>query len=143
LIATVRSLREGPPPCGPSLLARRSGPFGAPFSFNAHLPFRQASIMEEQILIPQSDAMKRVAIPETVLFRELEGEAVLLALDSGKYFGLNEVGTRMWTLLCQHGEIEAACRALLLEYDVLEDRLREDLESFVETLASRGLVELR
>lgn len=99
--------------------------------------------MERRLLIPYSDFanMTRVAIPETVLFRELEGEAVILATDSGKYFGLNEVGTRMWTLLRQHGEVEAACRVLSEEYDVPEARLREDLEHFVDTLAIRGLVE--
>jgi hypothetical protein len=84
--------------------------------------------------------MPRVAIPETVLFRDLDGEAVILATDSGKYFGLNEVGTRMWTLLQLHGEIEATCQALLDEYDVAEARVREDLARFVDVLASRGLV---
>lgn len=99
--------------------------------------------MEGRLLFPYFDFanMTRVAIPETVLFRELEGEAVLLATDSGKYFGLNEVGTRMWALLRQHGEVEAACRALLEEYDVPEARLREDFAIFVDTLAIRGLVE--
>jgi hypothetical protein len=84
--------------------------------------------------------MTRVAVPETVLFRDLDGEAVLLATDSGKYFGLNEVGTRMWSLFRLHGEIEAVCRALLAEYDVAEAQLWEDLERFVEVLAARGLV---
>jgi hypothetical protein len=84
--------------------------------------------------------MTRVAVPETVLFRDLDGEAVLLATDSGKYFGLNEIGTRMWSLLRQHGDIEAVCRALLAEYDVAEAQLREDLARLVETLAARGLV---
>jgi len=84
--------------------------------------------------------MTHVAVPETVLFRDLDGEAVLLATDSGKYFGLNGVGTRMWSLLHQHGEVEAVCRALLAEYDVAEDQLREDLARFVDLLAARGLV---
>ncbi|HEX3557100.1 MAG TPA: PqqD family protein [Thermoanaerobaculia bacterium] len=84
--------------------------------------------------------MIRVAIPETVLFRDLDGEAVLLATDSGRYFGLNEVGTRLWSLLRLHGDVETVCRALLAEYDVPEDRLREDLAQFVDTLAARGLV---
>ena len=99
--------------------------------------------MEGRLLFPYFDFanMTRVAIPETVLFRELEGEAVILATDSGKYFGLNEVGTRMWMLLRQHGEVEAACRILLEEYDVSEAHLREDLVRFVDTLAIRGLVE--
>ena len=84
--------------------------------------------------------MIRVAIPETVLFRDLGGEAVLLATDSGKYFGLNEVGTRMWSLLRLHGDVEAVCGSLLAEYDVPEERLREDVTRFVGTLADRGLI---
>jgi hypothetical protein len=85
--------------------------------------------------------MIRVAIPETVLFRDLDGEAVLLATESGKYFGLNEVGTRMWSLLRLEGDVEAVCQSLLAEYDVPEERLREDVAQFVGALADRGLVE--
>jgi hypothetical protein len=84
----------------------------------------------------------RITVPESVLFRNLDGEAVLLEAGSGRYYGLNEVGTRMWSLIELHGEIEAVCRALLAEYDVPEDRLREDLGNFVETLAARGLLEV-
>ena len=84
--------------------------------------------------------MTRVAVPETVLFRDLDGEAILLATDSGKYFGLNEVGTRMWSLLRQHEEVEPVCRELLAEYDVPEAQLREDLARFVEALVAKGLV---
>jgi hypothetical protein len=40
-----------------------------------------------------------VRINDDVVFRELEGEAVLLNLETGVYFGLNEVGTRIWSLL--------------------------------------------
>ena len=84
----------------------------------------------------------RVNVPESVLFRDLDGEAVLLDTGSGRYFGLDEVGTRMWSLLHLHGEIETAYRALLAEYDVPEDRLREDLLRLVEALAARGLVRM-
>ena len=66
----------------------------------------------------------RFSVPPRVLFRNLDGEAVLLHLDSGKYFGLNEVGTRIWELLAEHRETGAVCRALLAEFDVPEERLR-------------------
>jgi hypothetical protein len=89
-----------------------------------------------------SDLMTRVTVPESVLFRDLDGESVLLETGSGRYYGLDEVGTRMWNLLRQHGEIEAVCRDLLTEYDVPEERLRQDLHDFVEILASRHLVEV-
>jgi hypothetical protein len=87
-----------------------------------------------------TDLTMHITVPESVLFRDLDGEAVLLETGSGRYYGLNEVGTRMWSLLQLHGETETACHALLMEYDVPEDRLREDLLRFVETLAARGLV---
>jgi hypothetical protein len=89
-----------------------------------------------------TDLTTRVTVPESVLFRDLDGEAVLLETASGRYYGLDEVGTRMWSLLQTHGETGAVCHALLAEYDVPEDRLRADLEVFVETLAARGLLEV-
>ncbi|HEY0514520.1 MAG TPA: PqqD family protein [Thermoanaerobaculia bacterium] len=89
-----------------------------------------------------TDLATRVTVPDSVLFRDLDGEAVLLETATGRYYGLDEVGTRMWSLLHLHGEIEAVCRALLTEYDVPEERLREDLARLVEALAARGLVKL-
>lgn len=86
------------------------------------------------------DLATRFTIPESVLFRDLDGEAVLLETVTGRYYGLNEVGTRMWSLLQLHGEIEAVCRALVSEYDAPEARLRDDLLRFVDTLAASGLL---
>ena len=82
----------------------------------------------------------RVTVPQGVMFRDLDGEAVVLELESGRYFGLNETGTRMWLLLPEHGEVGPALRALLDEYDVTEDRLRTELLSFVEALVSQRLL---
>ena len=67
---------------------------------------------------------------------------ILLELDSGRYFGLNETGTRIWLLLQEHGSLEPTLRAMLYEYDVAEDFLRRELLSFVETLSSRRLLEI-
>ena len=84
----------------------------------------------------------RVTVPPGVMFRDLDGEAVVLELESGRYYGLNETGTRMWLLLQEHGAVEPALRALLAEYDVEEERLREELMSFVETLSVQRLLEV-
>lgn len=84
----------------------------------------------------------RITVPPGVLFRDLDGEAVLLELESGRYFGLNETGTRFWLLLQEHGSVEPALRAMLDEYDVAEDFLRRELLSFLETLSSQRLVEV-
>lgn len=83
---------------------------------------------------------RRIEIPEGVLVRELQGEAVLLDLDSECYFGLDEVGTRMWRALSGTLDIAQACESLLAEFDVEPGRLRTDLDEFVEQLAEAGLV---
>ncbi|HYU35253.1 MAG TPA: PqqD family protein [Thermoanaerobaculia bacterium] len=92
---------------------------------------------------PSSTLTSTVVVPERVLFRDLAGEGVLLELDSGRYFGLNETGTRMWRLLVQHGRVEAALEALLEEYEVPRDRLREELLEFVDALLAQRLLDLR
>jgi hypothetical protein len=84
----------------------------------------------------------KLTLPDQVMFRDLAGEAVLLDLESGRYYGLNESGTRMWSLLVRHGRIGLALRDLLQEYDVPSERLEKDLLLFVETLASRKLLHL-
>jgi hypothetical protein len=84
----------------------------------------------------------RITIPDDVLFRDLEGEAVILSTESGKYYGLDEVGTRMWNLLSQHGQVEPVYQALLAEYDVPEDRLQQDLLDLVDKLAAEGLLQV-
>jgi hypothetical protein len=84
----------------------------------------------------------RVTPASRVLFRELAGEAVLLELNSGQYYGLNEIGTRIWLLLQQHSRIDSVYCSLLKEYAVPADRLRDDLLLFVDRLAGKGLVNL-
>lgn len=86
---------------------------------------------------------QRIEIPEGVLVRELQGEAVLLNLDSECYFGLDEVGTRMWNALVASATTAGACEALLAEYDVEPGRLAADLEEFVVRLGEAGLLRVR
>jgi hypothetical protein len=79
-------------------------------------------------------------IPETVLFRELDGESVLLNLDSGQYYGLNEVGTRMWQLLAEAARPELAVEPLLAEFDVAREELEADMLALLQQLAAKGLI---
>ena len=79
-------------------------------------------------------------IPDDVVFRELSGEAVILNLATGTYFGLNEVGTRVWSLLAEKQSMEDIVKALLAEFGVLEDVLRKDVGELMKQLHEKGLV---
>jgi hypothetical protein len=52
---------------------------------------------------------------------------VLLNLETGIYFGLDPVGTRIWTLLREHESLQQVFEVLLQEYDVPEPVLKADL----------------
>jgi hypothetical protein len=82
----------------------------------------------------------KVTIPEAVLSTELDAEGVLLNLETGEYFGLDEVGLQMWKLLRDDGDVEAVRAKLLDQFDVTEDVLARDLSEFIGKLADRKLV---
>ncbi len=82
----------------------------------------------------------RVAVPRHVLVRALDKESVLLNLETERYFGLDEVGTRMWQLLTTSPSIDEAYRQLLAEYDVGADELRDNLLELLDRLLANGLV---
>jgi hypothetical protein len=85
---------------------------------------------------------QRVRVADGVAFRELGEESVLLQLGTGRYFGLDPVATRMWSVLAEAGTVEGAMAVLAEEYEVGRDRLRRDLAELVEELAQRRLVRL-
>jgi hypothetical protein len=96
--------------------------------------------MEERSKSISFDARTRVS--EGVLFRELEGESVILSLDSETYYGLDEVGTRFWTVLAAAPSIQAAFETLCGEYEVAPEELRRDLEELLGELVGRKLIEI-
>jgi hypothetical protein len=88
----------------------------------------------------------RISIPKDVLFHEVADdtadEMVLLNLTDGKYFSLDDVGTRMWLLLSEHGQLKPAYQALLKEYDVEPQQLEQDLLALAERLVEHGLLQV-
>lgn len=88
---------------------------------------------------PLIEPMK-VTIPDTVLSTDLQNEGVLLNLETGEYFGLDEVGMDMWRVLSASGSVEIARATLLEQYEVAEDVLTRDLDELIATLAARKLL---
>ena len=81
-----------------------------------------------------------VRVGDDTIFRELNGEAVLLQLEAGMYYGLDPVGTRLWELLADHGELRKVHEQAVREFDVLPETLERDLLTLVAELTDRGLV---
>ena len=84
----------------------------------------------------------RIRISEHTLFHELSGETVLLELSRGVYFGLDEIGTRIWQLLGESRSLQETVAVLVDEYEVTEQQGAEDLLALVRELEERRLVEV-
>jgi hypothetical protein len=81
-----------------------------------------------------------VTVPDDVLISHLQDEAVILNLDSERYYGLDDVGTRFLSVVTTSESIESAYDRLRGEYDVDPDILRNDLLALIENLIDRGLL---
>lgn len=74
---------------------------------------------------------------------DLGSEAAILHVTSGRYYGLDAVGTRVWALVQQPVSVAQLHSTLLAEYDVAPDRLERDLAVLLDRLAGVGLIEIR
>ena len=85
----------------------------------------------------------RLVQPANVLVRFLDKEAVLLNIDTERYFGLDETGTRMWQLVTAAPNIDAAYQELQNEFDVESELLRLHLTELLGRLVDNGLLQIQ
>ena len=74
---------------------------------------------------------------------ELAGEAVILSLQDGVYYGLNPIGARIWELIQEPRTVEEIAAHLAREYEVDRPRCEQDLHTLLRELASRRLIEIQ
>jgi hypothetical protein len=82
---------------------------------------------------------KKIIFPDTVFAQEMDGEMVLLDMNAENYFGLDSVASNIWKLPQEGKTLEENYGALLEMYEVEPDTLRNDLETFVNTLLKNEL----
>jgi Coenzyme PQQ synthesis protein D (PqqD) len=73
---------------------------------------------------------------------DLAGEMIILCLQSGQYFGLNEVGARIWNLIQEPKTVGAVLDSVLEEYDVDLDQLERDLFALLDQMVINDLIEV-
>ena len=89
---------------------------------------------------PPVTLASRVSASDDVLVQEVGGEVVLLDLASERYFGLDPVGTRIWTLLPDCSNLDAVLAQLCAEFDAPREQIESDLLALANSLAEAGLV---
>ena len=77
---------------------------------------------------------------DRVMMQQVEGELVLLDIDSGEYFALNEVGGRIWELCDGSRSVGAVAEVICAEYEVASETAAHDACELLEELLEVGLV---
>lgn len=77
---------------------------------------------------------------DRVIVQQVEGDSVLLDIDSGEYFSLNEVGGRVWALCDGRLTVDAIVETICVEYDGDPVEIATDVHALLESLTGAGLV---
>jgi len=90
---------------------------------------------------PSADPLdRRLRAAPRVVAREIEAETVLLDLASGRYFDLDDTGTRLWRRLAEGARLGDVVNELASEFDAPRERLAADVVAFVAELEREQLV---
>jgi len=78
-----------------------------------------------------------------ITWDEIDGELLIINVETGYYFSLDGVGSLIWSMLAEGvGESDMVAR-IMSEYQVEESTAREDLEELVDALVAEELIECR
>lgn len=83
-----------------------------------------------------------VAVKEQVS-SDLGGEMAILNLDAGMYYGLDEVGARIWELVHEPRAVKAIQSTIVEEYEVDPARAERDVLALLHQLVDEGLIEVK
>jgi hypothetical protein len=76
----------------------------------------------------------------SVLWRELDGEAIILNPKEGCSYNLNKVGTSIWKMLDGNHSIDDIAKAICELYEVEFEQAFQDLKQLLNELHENNLV---
>lgn len=75
------------------------------------------------------------------LFSEVGADFVALHVERGQCYGMEQVSAAIWRLLAEPCDLASICEGLVKQFDVDPGRCRAEVELFLLTLCSEGLIE--
>lgn len=75
-----------------------------------------------------------------LLSADLDGEMVMMDIASGQYYGLNDVGSRLWQEMATPTAVESLCRRLEADYDASPAVIQQGVLRFLGAMLEKHLV---
>lgn len=83
-----------------------------------------------------------ICISRDIDATEFNDEKVMMNMNKGKYYALNEVGSRIWDLISNNTKVSFIVDTLLNEYDVSKEECTNQVISYLEDLYNAELIEV-
>lgn len=87
------------------------------------------------------ESASRFVVTDQQITSRLGDESVILHLNDGIYYGLDAIGTQIWTQFESPRSIHEICHSLQQDYDVEPEACAEAVITLVQDLEVRGLIE--
>jgi len=71
---------------------------------------------------------------------DVDGEKVMMSIESGEYFGLDPVGARIWELIENPIQVNILIEKLLDEFEVEKELCEADTLDFLKQLLEKNLI---
>lgn len=83
-----------------------------------------------------------IARSESIMFSDLDGQTIMLNIETGEYYDIDPVGSDIWSRIEQPKSVANICQDLLLVYSVGLEKCREDVLPFLSELLELGVLEV-
>ncbi|HEX3010407.1 MAG TPA: lasso peptide biosynthesis PqqD family chaperone [Syntrophomonadaceae bacterium] len=80
---------------------------------------------------------------EGVVLAELDGKVVMMSIENGQYYGLDEVGSIIWEMMSEPVQVKNVINRLMQEYEVTREECEKDVMAFLEKLHEKKLIILK
>src|SRR5438046_2711176 len=85
----------------------------------------------------------RLVVPESTVSRVVDSSTILLQIETGRTFSLDQMGTEIWAALASADSIGSAIDSLSAQYNAPPGAIARDVTELVETLLRSGLVSVQ
>jgi len=80
---------------------------------------------------------------ENQVSADINGETVMMSVEHGSYFGLDTIGSRIWSLIENPISVANIIDILIAEYEVTRNACTVDVIRFLSDLYGKGLIQRR
>ncbi|MDY7031662.1 MAG: lasso peptide biosynthesis PqqD family chaperone [Thermodesulfobacteriota bacterium] len=79
---------------------------------------------------------------DRLISSDLDGETVMMSVENGKYYVIDSIGSRIWSILVSPHSVSDLCDILFEEFDVEKERCEHDVLDFINKLAEQNLIKV-